>query len=231
VTEGEDVLSADADADADADAGHGYGARAADRLTAFSDAVVAIAITLLAVDLPIPAGSTVAAFRHSFWHNSPAYIAFLVSFGVIASSWGQHHDIFRYDRGTDGRMRLYHLAWLLMIILFPFATRLLTTRGNASLTVHAIQWGTYSLVETLSSLLLVLMVAHLTRHDELEPDTPRRVVSHQVRQSWGTMAGFGLSIPVFFVTKDAWILWIVVPIVVGQAWRLLARRSRRGRDG
>jgi uncharacterized membrane protein len=223
VTDGEDVLSADAGADA----GRGYAARAADRLTAFSDAVVAIAITLLALDLPIPAGATVAAFRNSFWHNSPAYIAFLVSFAVIASSWGQHHDIFRYDRGTDGRMRMYHLAWLLMIILFPFATRLLTARDNADLTVHAIQWGTYSLVEALSSLLLVLMVRHLITHDELEPDTPRRVVSHQVRQSWGTMLGFGLSIPVFFVTENAWVLWIVIPIVVGRAWRILARRSQR----
>jgi uncharacterized membrane protein len=209
----------------DADARAGYAARAADRLTAFSDAVVAIAITLLAIDLPIPAGATLAAFRASFWHDSRAYIAFFVSFAVIASSWGQHHDIFRYDRGTDGRMRTYHLAWLLTIILFPFATRLLTARDNADLTVHAIQWGSYALVETLSSLLLVMMVRHLMARDELEPDTPRGVVSHQIRQSYGTMLGFGLSIPVFFVTENAWILWIAAPIVVGRIRRYLRRRN------
>jgi uncharacterized membrane protein len=203
----------------------GYAARAADRLTAFSDAVVAIAITLLAIDLPIPAGGTLVAFRASLWHDSRAYIAFFVSFAVIASSWGQHHDIFRYDRGTDGRLRTYHLAWLLTIILFPFATRLLTARDNADLTVHAIQWGSYALVETLTSLLLVMMVRHLMARDELEPDTPRGVVSHQIRQSYGTMLGFGLSIPVFFVTENAWILWIAAPIVVGRIRRYLRHRN------
>jgi uncharacterized membrane protein len=210
-----------------ADAQTGYAARAGDRLVAFSDAVVAIAITLLAIDLPIPTGGTLAAVKASFWHDSRAYIAFLVSFGVIASSWGQHHDLFRYARGTDGRMRTYHLAWLLLIILFPFSTRLLTAHDDNNLVIHAFHWGSYALVETLTSLLLVTMVHHLITHDQLEPDTPRPVVTHQVRQSWGTMLGFGLSVPVFFVTENAWILWIVAPIAVGRARRYLRHRNER----
>jgi uncharacterized membrane protein len=211
----------------DGDAADGYAARAADRLIAFADGVVAIAITLLAIDLPLPTGGTVAALKASFWHDSRAYIAFFVSFAVIASSWGQHHDLFRYARGTDGRMRTYHLAWLLLIILFPFSTRLLTARDNNNLVIHAFHWGSYALVETLTSLLLVVMVHHLLAHDQLEPDTPRQVVTHQVRQSWGTMLGFGLSVPVFFVTENAWILWIVAPIAVGRARRYLRHRNER----
>ena len=39
------------------------------------------------------------------------------------------------------------------------------------------------------------------------------------------MLGFGLSIPLFFVTTNAWLIWIVVPLLVGQ---LGNRRRRRG---
>jgi len=43
------------------------------------------------------------------------------------------------------------------------------------------------------------------------------------------MLGFGLSIPVFFVTPSAWVLWIVVPLLVSQ-WRRLRRRRPAGSE-
>jgi len=82
-----------------------YEARAADRLTLFSDAVVAIAITLLAIDLPLPEGDTVSGFWLSARHDSGHYAAFLISFFAIAAAWRDHHDIFRYVRRVDSRLR------------------------------------------------------------------------------------------------------------------------------
>jgi uncharacterized membrane protein len=199
--------------------------RAADRLTTFADAVVAIAITLLALDLPIPAGSD----AHQFWVSARAdsgqYLAFLISFGAIASAWSQHHDLFKYDRGTDGRMRTYHLAWLLMIILNPYATRLLTSSDHNNLVIHGLQWGSYSLVQALESGALLLMAYRMTSHDLLEPDTPPRVIAHAIGQSYGTMLGFGLSIPVFFFTENGWVAWIVIPILVRLIREVLHRRQ------
>jgi len=63
------------------------GPRAAERLTFFSDAVVAIAMTLLAIDLPVPGGSTVSVFWTSVEHDEGHYATFLVSFVVIAAAW------------------------------------------------------------------------------------------------------------------------------------------------
>ncbi len=58
--------------------------RAVDRLTLFSDAVVAIAITLVAIDLPIPTGATVPQLWSSVQQNAGHYAAFAISFVAIA---------------------------------------------------------------------------------------------------------------------------------------------------
>jgi uncharacterized membrane protein len=84
--------------------------RAAERLTIFSDAVVAIAITLLALDLPVPEGDTVSVFWSSVRRNDGHYAAFLISFVVIAAAWGTHHDVFRYTRRVDPRTEPAHAA-------------------------------------------------------------------------------------------------------------------------
>ena len=41
------------------------------------------------------------------------------------------------------------------------------------------------------------------------------------------MAGFGLSVPLFFVTTSAWLLWVIVPLLAGQVSRLRPRDGRR----
>ena len=75
--------------------------RATDRLVAFSDAVVAIAITLLALDLPVPAGATMSEFLSSLGNNYERYVAFLISFVVIAAAWRRYHSVFRYIDRVD----------------------------------------------------------------------------------------------------------------------------------
>jgi Endosomal/lysosomal potassium channel TMEM175 len=56
-----------------------------------------MAITLLAVDLPVPEGDTVAAFWSSVREYDGLYAAFLIGFVVIAAAWGNHHDVARGD--------------------------------------------------------------------------------------------------------------------------------------
>jgi uncharacterized membrane protein len=197
-----------------------YDARAADRLTLFSDAVVAIAITLLAIDLPLPEGHTVSEFWASVRHDSGHYAAFLISFFAIAGAWRDHHDIFRYVRRVDSRLRTINTFWLLMIVLNPFATRLLTVPGAAT---HALRFSFYALLQVLESAAMFGVVAHMVRR-QLAPDLPQKTAIDLARQSFNLILGFGLSIPVFFVTGYAWVLWLVIPLVVSR-WRRRHRRS------
>jgi uncharacterized membrane protein len=199
--------------------------RARDRLTLFSDAVVAIAITLLAIDLPLPEGNTVTEFWASVRHNDAHYAAFLISFFAIAAAWRDHHDIFRYVTRVDSRLRMLNTFWLLMIVLNPFATKLLTAPGHPDLDTHALRFGFYALLQVLESGLIFLMLAHMLSHG-LAPRTPRAMAIDLARQSFNLILGFGLSIPVFFVTTNAWIMWIVVPLVVSR-WRHIHRQRRQ----
>jgi uncharacterized membrane protein len=201
-----------------------YEARAADRLNLFSDAVVAIAITLLAIDLPLPEGHTVSQFWSSVRHDASHYAAFLISFFAIAAAWRDHHDIFRYVRRVDSRLRTINTFWLLMIVLNPFATRLLTVSGTETLQVHALRFSFYALLQVLESAAMFGVLAHMiSRH--LAPDIPRVMAIDLARQSFNLILGFGLSIPLFFVWSNAWVLWIVVPLLVSR-WRHISRRKR-----
>ena len=204
-----------------------YEERSADRLIFFSDAVTAIAITLLALDLPAPNGATVSAFWASFRQNDGTYLAFLVSFVTIAASWSDHHDAFKHIKRGDPRLRFLNMIWLLMIILVPFATKLLTGNGHDDLTVHAFRWGFYALVQVLTSAALFVMVRHMVSQHLEEPGSEARDRRASDWRTYGPMLGFGLSIPVFFVTTYGWVLWFAVPLLVIR----LRRRWHGNRPG
>jgi uncharacterized membrane protein len=201
-----------------------FDSRATDRLTLFSDAVVAIAITLLAIDLPVPTGDTTSVFLTSVKDNSGHYWAFLLSFYVIAGAWSSHHDIFQHTIKIDARLRQLDMLWLLMIVLTPFAARLLSSQGHPSATVHALRFGFYALVQAVELGALVTMLRYMTTRG-LSRDLPEQTVTNVTRQSYILIAGFVLSIPVLFATGLGWLLWVIVPFAAPR-WLKYSRRAR-----
>lgn len=200
-------------------------ARAVDRMTFFSDAVVAIAITLLAIDLPVPTGHTAAEVWSSVRGNAGHYAVFLISFAAIAAAWSHHHAIFRYARRMDARLRQLNTSWLLMIILNPFATKLLTSQGHQTLEAHALRFGFYALLQAVAAALFLAMLHHMVSRDQA-PGIPPQVVTGNDWETYGLLLGFALSIPVFFLVTYGWVLWLVVPLLVNRLYRLRHRRPR-----
>ena len=76
--------------------------------------------------------------------------------------------------------------------------------------------------------MLLVMLRHMASHDQA-PGVPEPVVTDNTWQTYGLLAGFGLSIPVFFVTTYGWVVWIVGPLLVHQLYRF--RRGRQRRSG
>jgi len=112
----------------------------------------------------------------------------------------------------DAGLRQLNMAWLPTIILTPFATKPLITRGLETTSAHAVRLGFYALLQVASSVLLLMMQRHLASRGQAAA-TPSASIANLTWQSYGLILGFGLSIPLLFVWKWAWLLWIFVPLL------------------
>ncbi len=97
--------------------------RPTDRLEYFSDAVLAIAATLLATELPKPETDT--ALLQEMGKLWPHYAAFAASFLFICIAWSNHHNMFVYIKQTDQYLLLLNTLFLLFVTLQSFTTGLL----------------------------------------------------------------------------------------------------------
>jgi uncharacterized membrane protein len=97
-----------------------------ERVIFFGDAIVAIAITLLALNLKlvIPPDQRVSFSDLLLpWRN---YLAFILSFINIAGFWRTHHNTFCFVNKMDDRMMFVNVCWLFLIVTIPFATTLVS---------------------------------------------------------------------------------------------------------
>ena len=92
------------------------------RVEAFSDGVFAIAITLLVLELRVPAGLGAAGLRAALLGEWPSYFAFLSSFGIIGVMWINHHRIFSLLRRVDHAAIVLNGLLLLGVSIVPFPT-------------------------------------------------------------------------------------------------------------
>jgi len=97
--------------------------RPTDRLEYFSDAVLAIAATLLATELPKP--ETETGLLQAIVREWPSYAAFVASFLFICIAWSNHHNMFIYIRQTDQYLLILDILFLIFVTLQSFTTGLL----------------------------------------------------------------------------------------------------------
>ena len=94
------------------------------RMEAFSDGVFAIAITLLVLEIAVPA-ATEKHIGHALLEQWPIYLAYFVSFASIGNAWLNHSLITEYLNRTDSILLRLNLLLLLTVSVLPFTTRLM----------------------------------------------------------------------------------------------------------
>jgi uncharacterized membrane protein len=123
------------------------------RLVNFSDAVVAIAITLLVLPL-VDSASSIGKMgpAHYLDENRTRLFAFALSFAVIGLFWWGQHQMFEIVSSYNSVLVGGMFAWLFSIVFLPFPTELLGSSSRVNATGHAIYIGTM-LVTSLAALL------------------------------------------------------------------------------
>ena len=119
------------------------------RLEAFSDGVLAIAITLLVIDLRPPQLEPGKRLAHALWQHWPSYVAYLVSFLTIGVLWLNHHWILEQVVQVDGPLLVLNLNVLLRTALLPFPTAVWPSTwggGEAARTAAALYSGVLMLL-------------------------------------------------------------------------------------
>ena len=140
------------------------------RLEAFCDGVFAIALTLLIIDIRVPASEGIRTTRE-LWlalrHLGPAIVAFVVSFGVILITWVNHHRFFRLVNKSSGPFVYANGFLLLTVVFMPFPTALV---GEYLLTDHVapavIIYNAVTAVQAVSWILVTGAGLRLTKDEK-----------------------------------------------------------------
>ena len=152
--------------------------RAFDRLVNFTDAIVAVAITVLVLSIVDIRPSEA---QESVWQLISIYAGELITFGftfvVVATMWRVHNRIFNGMRGYDSRIFWLNLVWLIGIVFLPWPSALYG-EGNGIASTHGdgsgdiagagmLYWLTLAVISFSGSLIGL----HLrSRPELLEPD-------------------------------------------------------------
>jgi len=193
---------------------HVYTFRAADqavhpatRLAGFTDAILAIAATLLVLQLTVTADRPGHGLGHQIWSQRAALVSVLLGFIWIAGAWVLSHRSLRQLRGVDHYMTLLVIASTLSITLIPFATLLLAHGYN-----HGDFWvgvETVCLVVLIGTVLSALGTDYAHRHRLLAA-----AASPEQRRAALTIWYAVTTLVVVAVLVAPWVPWLAFVIVV-----------------
>ncbi len=192
-----------------------------DRILFFSDAVMAIAVTLLAVDLRVP----MSAIRTAdlLQKDANSLLGFGISFAVIGLFWLGHHGIFRYITGFDRPLIGLNLLFLGTIAFLPYPTEVLSrANGDRGAVIF------YASCAAAAGLAEAAIWLYATRPgSELADPSVAPVRLQTTLRVIRIPAVFLASIPVAIVARSAaqymWILILVLGIAIN---RLVPRYAR-----
>jgi uncharacterized membrane protein len=172
------------------------------RVEAFSDGVFSIAITLLVLELAIPAIR--GGFTTELADEWVSYVAYLAAFGSIGVLWMGHHTAFSRIRTVDAGLLWRNLVLLLTVSVVPFPTAVIASAfrvGNE--TDQAAAVVAYAVVGMASGAAWLLLFSYLRGHRSLvDPGTQMQFF--RLKEPILTIIGYGLA---------ALIGWFVSPLL------------------
>jgi uncharacterized membrane protein len=195
-----------------------------ERIVFFSDAVMAIAITLLAIDIRVPEiDPSVAAVElpRQLAAITPNLLTFFISFIVIGIYWISHHRYFNYIQRYDTRLMLLNLMFLFFIACMPFVASLL-----GSFPTVPIALVIYTLAVAALGISMALIWRYASKNHRLIDSTLDASTIRMINiRLFVAPLMFLIAVPFAFVNPLAVIVvWWLSPLAVILATRLLTKK-------
>ena len=194
------------------------------RLETFCDGVFAIALTLLVIDIKIPASDAIGTTRelwHALRHLVPSVLAFVLSFVIILITWVNHHAAFRLVNQSSAGF-IYANGFLLLTVVFmPFPTALvgeylLTDRVAPAVVI-------YNAVTAVQAVGWILLTGAALRGGLTKDEKSTLVMRHSRRNGYFALVVYSLLalIAIWFplgiaiVTTMLWTYWLAFGLRTG----------------
>ena len=188
------------------------------RLLSLTDGVVAIALTLLVLDLKVPLLNSVSnpSSASQLWHQLMSqrglFLSYLISFYVIALFWTFHHRILKHAIGHSHGLSIVNFLFLFAISVIPFSCNLIGRFENNSLAITVMAVNLIFAEVSLLGLIWFTRWKHLLQSEEDERhNESRRIFSYLV------IAILAASIAVAWIApswgETVWLLMFLVPFL------------------
>lgn len=197
-----------------------------DRLILFTDAVFAIAITLLIIEIKVPEEAHHAHRGYEIWHALlaivPRFTGFVFSFLLIGVYWMAHHHLFRYVINYNGRLIWLNLILLMFVVCMPFTTALAFETFTDDVDVSFILYSLNHIFISLSFLLLWKYISN-PAHRLSSGLTDKKYIRYNYWRSFSIIIVFGATIVLGFLKPS---IARFTPILCSFAIPLVNRRFK-----
>lgn len=203
-----------------------------ERMILFSDAVFAIVITLMAIEIHLPESAgplNDATLPHALLHVVPVTLSYMVSFTFIGAIWYQHLKIFSLLKDYDLGLVLRNLLLLFCVGLFPFCASLMT-KANGSMIATFIYLGIILLCIFVQFALQYYIVV---QRPEIRLNAEMTEHVEELRKRKVSLVGFAISAVLIVITyllipdpnlKGLSMMWMMVfPLY----YRLMYKKKKK----
>lgn len=191
------------------------------RIGAFADAVLAIAITLLVVEIKRPQdedlvdAGTLAAF---LWHERASFVAFVLAFFLLWAVWRRHHTLIFEVTLLDRRTLAWHAPLLLFVAILPYSTAVFGHAAGNRLAVclfavtSALLFASEGVVRELAA-----------RRSTLAEHITAAQLRTSADASYAVAAVFSATAAFAWLTPYVWYAWFLAPLSATFGGRLIDR--------
>jgi uncharacterized membrane protein len=184
-----------------------------ERLTAFSDGVIAIIITIMVLELKVPHGADWPALATLL----PIFLSYVLSFVFVGIYWNNHHHLLHASRRVDGAVMWANMHLLFWLSLIPFATGWMGENHFAELPVAV--YGVALLMPALAYYVLQACIVRANGTDKALAEALGRDIKGKLSPLF-CVAGIGLA---FFSPRLACVAYVLLALM----WLIPDRRIEK----